>query len=168
MGTKRKFAASVLEDAKPHRRTRLNTQAEPEKFRLPTQDNMKTAPLTPQEVSDAAFVAIPRSPTVGKEPLDAALLETNHLETHAVEADVETDALETTPLETESIHANGEIEPVEVNATSVSISRPLEPTPDVHTLPVDESFCPSGFNMLEVLVNQPKICMIPLVKSTDD
>ena len=158
MGTKRKFAASVLEDAKPHRRTRLNTQAEPEKFRLPTQDNMKTAPLISQEVSDAAFVAIPRSPTVGKAPLEATLLEPN-----LVEADpVETDALETTPLETESIHANGEIEPVEVNATSVSISRPLEPTPDVHTLPVDESFCPSGFNMLEVLVNQPKICMIPL------
>jgi hypothetical protein len=164
MGTKRKFAGSVLEDSKPHRRTRLNTQAEPEKFRLPTEDNMKTAPLVSQEVSDAAFVAIPRSPTVDKSPFEATLPEPNPVEAHPIEAD----ALETTPLETEPVETNGEAKPVEVNVTSVSISRPLEPTPDVHTLPVDESFCPSGFNMLEVLVNQPKICVIPLVKDTDD
>lgn len=41
---------------------------------------------------------------------------------------------------------------VEDSPTSLPISRPLEPTPAIHTLPVDESFCPSGFNMLEILV----------------
>jgi hypothetical protein len=35
------------------------------------------------------------------------------------------------------------------------ISRPLEPTPLVQTLPVAESFCPSGFDMLEILVLLP-------------
>jgi hypothetical protein len=42
--------------------------------------------------------------------------------------------------------------PVEDSLIALSISRPLEPTPALHTLPVDESFCPSGFNMLEILV----------------
>jgi hypothetical protein len=35
------------------------------------------------------------------------------------------------------------------------ISRPLEPTPLIQNLPVAESFCPSGFDMLEVLVLLP-------------
>lgn len=170
MGTKRKFAGSVLEDAKPHRRSRLTTQAEPEKCRLPTQDTMKAAPLISLDVSDAAFVAIPRSPTVEESPVEATLLETNPVETNTVETNtVETEALETTPSETEPMATtNGETQPVEVNATSISISRPLEPTPAIHTLPVDESFCPSGFNMLEVLVKRPSICFDTLGKSTDD
>lgn len=33
------------------------------------------------------------------------------------------------------------------------ISRPLEPTPLVQSLPVAEFFCPSGFDMLEILVH---------------
>jgi PAS domain S-box-containing protein len=45
--------------------------------------------------------------------------------------------------------------PVEELSTSITISRPLDPTPAVETLPLDESFCPSGFNMLEILVLWP-------------
>lgn len=48
-----------------------------------------------------------------------------------------------------------EEEDEEERATSVTISRPLDPTPALHTLPLDESFCPSGFNMLEILVLGP-------------